>query len=405
MNLLDNLKNIVFVLLAFTLPISVAATNILLVVFLLVWLLEGDFIRKLDVFKSNKWLWSILGLAVMYLIGLFYGQNHNDANYVIQRLSLVLMFIVFTTSKISQNSFYYALILFLLTNFLSASISILINNDIIEPLGNYISIVSTDSSISAFLKYNYHNILLSFSCLLSFMLFHLSKNKYAFLYLFFIPIYCLSIFSEAGRAGQLTLNVFMFFYFIYFLRKKIVYSISILLFLMLVNYSSYNNSTIFKYRVDHLNHIVKNNGENKNPKSKEKDIRYLFFEESLSLIKEHPFFGFGTGSFSSVLISNTNSSYDFEKHKTPHNNFLYVIFELGIFGFMIFLSIFYYQIKYIVNRSNMKIHSIILPTFYLFLMLFDSYFFIFTITVMYIFMFKIFSEIDLNLKKSLFLKQ
>ena len=72
---------------------------------------------------------------------------------------------------------------------------------------------------------------------------------------------------------------------------------------------------------------------------------------------------------------------------------------------MIFLSIFYYQIKYIVNRSNMKIHSIILPTFYLFLMLFDSYFFIFTITVMYIFMFKIFSEIDLNLKKSLFIKQ
>ena len=38
-------------------------------------------------------------------------------------------------------------------------------------------------------------------------------------------------------------------------------------------------------------------------------------------------------------------------------------------------------------------------------MLFDSYFFIFTITVMYIFMFKIFSEIDLNLKKSLFIKQ
>jgi hypothetical protein len=89
MNLLDNLKNIVFVLLAFTLPTSVAVTNILLVVFLLVWLLEGDFIRKLDVFKSNKWLWSILGLAVMYLIGLFYGHNHNDANYVIQRVSLI----------------------------------------------------------------------------------------------------------------------------------------------------------------------------------------------------------------------------------------------------------------------------------------------------------------------------
>ena len=401
MNLLNNLKNIVFVLLAFTIPVSVAFTNVLLVVFLIVWLLEGDFIRKIHVFKSNKWLWSILVLTIMYFLGLMYGHNHNDANYVLQRVSLLLMFIVFTTAEIRQNSYQYALALFLFTNLISATVSILINNEIIEPISSYIPIISSENSISAFLKYNYHNILLSFSSLLSFILFHLSKNKYSFLYLLAIPIFCLSIFSEAGRAGQLTINVFMFFYAIYFLRSKIKYSISIFFFLILVNYSSYNNSTIFKYRVDQLNHVVQNNGEKKNPKAKEKDIRYLFLNESLSLIKERPFFGHGSGSFSSILISNTNSSYDFEKHKTPHNNFLYVFFELGIFGFLIFLSIFYYQIKSILKNSNMKIHSIILPLFYLFLMLFDSYLFIFTITVMYMFMYKIFSEIDLKFKKRL----
>ena len=401
MNLLNNLKNIVFVLLAFTIPVSVAFTNVFLVVFLIVWLLEGDFIRKIHVFKSNKWLWSVLVLTIMYFLGLMYGHNHNDANYVLQRVSLLLMFIVFTTAEIRQKSYHYALTLFLFTNLISATVSILINNEIIEPISSYIPIISSENSISAFLKYNYHNILLSFSSLLSFILFHLSKNKYSFLYLLAIPIFCLSIFSEAGRAGQLTINVFMFFYAIYFLRSKIKYSISIFFFLILVNYSSYNNSTVFKYRVDQLNHVVQNNGEKKNPKAKEKDIRYLFLNESLSLIKERPFFGHGSGSFSSILISNTNSSYDFEKHKTPHNNFLYVFFELGIFGFLIFLSIFYYQIKSILKNSNMKIHSIILPLFYLFLMLFDSYLFIFTITVMYMFMYKIFSEIDLKFKKRL----
>tara|TARA_B110000459_G_scaffold102773_1_gene114278 strand:- start:817 stop:2028 length:1212 start_codon:yes stop_codon:yes gene_type:complete len=401
MNLLNNLKNIVFVLLAFTIPVSVAFTNVFLVVFLIVWLLEGDFIRKIHVFKSNKWLWSVLVLTIMYFLGLMYGHNHNDANYVLQRVSLLLMFIVFTTAEIRQKSYHYALTLFLFTNLISATVSILINNEIIEPISSYIPIISSENSISAFLKYNYHNILLSFSSLLSFMLFHLSKNKYSFLYLLAIPIFCLSIFSEAGRAGQLTINVFMFFYAIYFLRSKIKYSISIFFFLILVNYFSYNNSTVFKYRVDQLNHVVQNNGEKKNPKAKEKDIRYLFLNESLSLIKERPFFGHGSGSFSSILISNTNSSYDFEKHKTPHNNFLYVFFELGIFGFLIFLSIFYYQIKSILKNSNMKIHSIILPLFYLFLMLFDSYLFIFTITVMYMFMYKIFSEIDLKFKKRL----
>lgn len=402
MNLLNNLKNIVFVLLAFTIPVSVAFTNVLLIVFLSVWLLEGDFIRKVHVFKSTKWLWFILVLTLMYFLGLMYGHNHNDANYVLQRVSLLLMFIVFTTTKIRQNSYHYALTLFLFTNLISATISILINNEIIEPISSYISIISSENSISAFLKYNYHNILLSFSSLLSFMLFHLSKNKYSFLYLLAIPIFCLSIFSEAGRAGQLTINVFMFFYFIYFLGSKIKYSISIFFFLILLNYSSYNSSSIFKYRVDQLNHVVQNNGEKKNSKAKEKDIRYLFLNESLSLIKERPFFGHGSGSFSSVLISNTNSSYDFKKHKTPHNNFLYVFFELGIFGFLFFLSIFFYQIRYILKNSNMKIHSLILPLFYLFLMLFDSYLFIFTITVMYIFMYKIFSEIDFKFKQKLF---
>ena len=141
MNLLNNLKNIVFVLLAFTIPVSVAFTNVLLVVFLIVWLLEGDFIRKIHVFKSNKWLWSVLVLTIMYFLGLMYGHNHNDANYVLQRVSLLLMFIVFTTAEIRQKSYHYALTLFLFTNLISATVSILINNEIIQPISSYIPII------------------------------------------------------------------------------------------------------------------------------------------------------------------------------------------------------------------------------------------------------------------------
>ena len=120
MDLLNNLKNIVFVLLAFTIPVSVAFTNILLVIFLILWLLEGDFLRKISVFKSNTWLWSILGLTIMYLFGLMYGHNHDDANFVLQRVSLLLMFIVFTTAEIRQSAYHYALILFLFTNLIEA---------------------------------------------------------------------------------------------------------------------------------------------------------------------------------------------------------------------------------------------------------------------------------------------
>ena len=45
---------------------------------------------------------------------------------------------------------------------------------------------------------------------------------------------------------------------------------SIISFLFIVNYLSYSNSPIFKYRVDNLSHIVQNDGKKKNVKTKEK---------------------------------------------------------------------------------------------------------------------------------------
>ena len=94
---------------------------------------------------------------------------------------------------------------------------------------------------------------------------------------------------------------------------------------------------------------------------------------------------------SAVFKENVLSNYDFNKHKTPHNNFLYIFFEIGLLGLIIFLSLFYYQVKYLTKDSSNIIHLICLPVFYLFLMLFDSYLFVFTITIFYIFMFTIYS--------------
>ena len=339
-----------------------------------------------------------------------YGHNHNDANYVLQRVSLLLMFIVFTTSEIRQNSYHYALFLFLFINLISATVSILVNNEIINPLHNYISLVSDSNAISAFLMYNYHNVLLAFSSLLSFVLFYHSKSPFSFIYLLIIIIYSLSIFFEAGRAGQLLFNLFFFVSAIYFIKKKILYSILIFLFLSGINIFSYNSSGIFKHRVDKLNTIVNNEGKARKSTKNEgvkivKDIRYIFYEEGFALAIKRPIFGYGTGSFKTVFLNNIKSIKSFTypnfDHHTPHNNYLYIFFELGLVGLLIFLSIFYFKIRDIIRKKSAKIFVIILPLFYLFLMIIDSYFFIFTITVMYMFMYKVLSEIDLKFKKRL----
>jgi len=399
MKFLYDLKNLIFILLGFSIPVSVLFTNVLIIVFIFIWIVEGGFLKKFTYLKSLNWIWLLVALVFCYFIALLYGEYHDDSTYVIQRICLLLFFIPLTSSEFVQSTYRYAILTFLLTNLLAALFSIAINNDIINPIHDYISIVSSDSSISAFLKYNYHNILLSFSSLLAFALFTKSQSKYSSLYLILIIIYSLSIFSEAGRAGQLTFNLFFIFYMIYFLNKRILYSVAIMCFLITINFSSYKNSVVYKYRVDTLKHIVENNGQKKNPKAVEKDIRYLFVGESLKLIKKKPIFGHGTGSFSSVFKENVLSNYDFIKHKTPHNNFLYIFFEIGLLGLIIFLSLFYYQVKYLIKDSSNIIHLICLPVFYFFLMLFDSYLFVFTITIFYIFMFTIYSGYKINNKK------
>jgi len=389
MNRISDLKNFFFILLGFSIPISVAFTNILIVVYSLTWIFEGDFSKKIKEIKSVKWISSLLLLISFYFLGMLYGDMHNDYSYVIKRVLLLLFFIPILISELKPKTYILALHAFLISNLTSSIVAVGINYDFINPIFD-------NSAITAFLKYNYHNILLSFSALLSFLMFLKSKSKYSFLYIVLILIYSFSIFNEAGRAGQLTFNVFFICYAIFLLRSKFKFSILIILFLIIINFFSYKNSSIFKHRVDHLTHIVQNDGQKKNKNSVEKDIRYLFTKTGLELIRKKPIFGYGTGSFSSVFKLETETSYDLNKHKTPHNNYLYILFELGLIGLIFFLSIFYFQIKELLNKDLINTEKILLPLFMLFLMLFDSYMFIFSITLFYIFMYKIFTKLDVK---------
>ncbi|MGY8989495.1 MAG: hypothetical protein ACKVJA_04490, partial [Flavobacteriales bacterium] len=73
------------------------------------------------------------------------------------------------------------------------------------------------------------------------------------------------------------------------------------------------------------------------------------------------------------------------QHKTPHNNYLYVWFELGILGLIIFLSIFYFQIKELIKKAE-DIFIILFPIMFLIIMFTDSYLFSQNTLVLYLFL-------------------
>ena len=122
MNRISDLKNFFFILLGLSIPTSVAFTNILIVVYSLIWIFEGDFSKKIKEIKSVKWINSLLILVSLYFLGLLYGEMHYDYSYVLMRVLLLLFFIPIVISELKPQTYILALHAFLISNLISMHI-------------------------------------------------------------------------------------------------------------------------------------------------------------------------------------------------------------------------------------------------------------------------------------------
>ncbi len=392
--LLIPLQKTLFILLGFFIPTSIAITNLIIGLLALCWIIEGNFKPKIQIIKTSKWMLSLFALIFLYALGMLWGENHLNAEWQFQRLALLFVFPLLATIKIDQKSISYAISAFLFTTFVSALLAILVNNNIISPLSEYLPIIRGGE---AFIKYNYHNILLALSFTLSLYLIIENQTKHKKVLILFILVYAISIFTEKGRAGQVIFNFSALFYIFYYNRSNIFRAVFFFTLLFGFQFLVYATTGVYKSRINYVSKTIQTKGgEDK------KDIRYLWAKESLNKISEKPFLGYGTGSFGTILKSEvdeqTQSQYPywsdyFNKHVTPHNQYLYVWFELGILGLVLLVLIFYYQIRELLKRKD-GIHRILLPISFLFLMLVDSYLFIFTLTIAYIFLYTVYSRYE-----------
>ena len=370
-NLISNTRNLVFLLLGFTFPLSVALSNILVVLLAVLILFEGSFSEKIQKINSSKWIKSILLLWFMYIIYFFLFGSFTDTFWLIKRISLLLLLLIFYSSSFSEKTIQKSVFAFLISMFLSSVVSIADKYEIIYFTKNW--------TWSAFLKYTDHNVFLAFSLIISlYSLFRIKlEKKYRNIILFFIPFYLFSIFTEGGKSGQLVFLFSVILFSIFLFKNKwkplLLSLVSVFVFSAIV----YNTSDIVKKRFNSLKEVVKN----------EKSVRHILLKETIILIKKNPVLGYGTGSFTDEFGSvneNTKKVVNYQ-HKTPHNNYLYVWFELGIVGLIIFLSIFYFQIKELIKKED-GIFLILFPIMFLIIMFTDSYLFSQNTLVLYLFL-------------------
>jgi O-antigen ligase len=405
-NFFSKAQQFLFVLLGFSIPISIAFTNILLALLALCWLIEGGFKEKFNKVISSKSFLSVIALIILYVVGMFWGSHHDNSSWQFQKLALLLFFPVLTTLSLKRKTMQYGLVAFLIVNFISACFAILINYQIVKPLSHYISSITPYYGTSAFLKYNYHNVLLAFSSIICLYLFLEKKTKYRYLIAFFFIVYAVSLFTERGRAGQILFNIATLFYIIRYAKSNtglklfIIRFITLCVLLFSFNFIMYQNVKTYKKRVEAITEIIKNNGERKGYK---RDIRYVFVEETIEDIFKKPFFGYGTGSFGTIFqnkikTGSISDEYEFFIWTTPHNQYLYVWFETGILGLLFLFLIFYFQAKQLLKQRDGPF-KISLPLSFLFLMLIDSYLFIFILITAYIYLYTIYSRYHLDIKR------
>ena len=397
-------QQIIFILLGVSIPTSIAITNFLLILIALCWIYERNFKVKFKKIFFSVWPILIIVLLLLYFIGMFWGTYHDNSSWQFQKLALLLFFPILMTLSLTRRTMQYALTAFLITNFISALIAILINYQIIKPLSSYFTFIESFYGTSAFIKYNYHNVLLAFSSIICLYLFLEKKTKYKYLVIFFFIVYALSIFTERGRAGQLLFNLAMLFYILRYAAQRNV-GLKLLMFRFLIfctllfsfNLFMYNKNNSYKKRVDAVSEIIQNNGQRKGYK---RDIRYVFIEETLKDIIKKPILGYGTGSFGKIFIIKQkkgiiSSEYKFFDWITPHNQYLYVWFEIGFLGLLCLILIFYLQAKKLLKQCD-GLFKVCLPVSFMLLMMVDSYLFIFILTSAYIFLYTICSRYHLE---------
>lgn len=328
--LINKYIKIILILLSFSLPISTTLTNTLLTLFMLLWLLEGDYQTKLH----NIWLHTACFAPVILLFALIIGSLHSYASWpdiinFLKKISklLYIPFMIFYFQEPKQRSI--TINAFIIAGTITSILGLIFNN--YSPLKNTIdtSLIVTITTFLLLHKINNINKIIVNISILSISLFNI-------FYLFYI---------SKGRTAQ----IIFIFLIITFCIQKIKQNFSkiaiILIALLLILCSVYSNRLQHEWRIVAQQYQeYQNTPDNPNADRNSISERIVFYKNTINLIKQKPWFGWGTGSFRSVYQKLVDQNHIFPTNN-PHNEYLLWGTQLGIFGIGLLLWWFYILFK------------------------------------------------------------
>jgi O-antigen ligase len=384
---LDQIYQYLLIALAFVFPLTVAGGNLIISIIVLTWLLSGNYKAKFNQIISNKLAVLSILFFSLHVLGLLWTDDLKWGLTIVKKMSdfLFLLPILLTITKKEYISHYISA--FILAMTLTELLSYLVWFEVIGSLHK-----ATAGNPTPTMSHISYNPFLTFGIYLIAheILFnkHLAKlSKY--IYVFFIVTMSINMFITGGRAGQVMyfvmLGILIFQY--YGRERKVRAAIISLIIIPSIFFGAYNSSDIFQHRMDEAvkNISIYNTDGNKNTSVGQ---RITYTINSLEIIKNNLFFGVGTGDFPSeynkIHVKNTPGV---NTTVNPHNMYILVAVQLGLFGLLGMLLIFYQQIKFSLS-AKIKINrdlGIVLPLLFLVIMFSDSYLLGHYTTILFVF--------------------
>lgn len=307
--------------------LPIAFMSVFMSLFMIVWLISGNYANKFARIKQNPAVVSATALLALYAVGISYSSTSSHAAIAFGAKYHKLLFIPMIASVLHDDK----LRRLALNMFLGASLIILVLS-YLKWLGVPMPEYHQGTQGNVIFKGRIaHNIFMSFAMYLMLQYYFKSNGykKIAWLILCLLVAFNI-LYLVDGRTGQITMLVLAFWFNWETWRLKSLKYLAASIILGLGIHAIYPNFPSSR--------LVQTDIEMAKGTSSSAGQRVEMYKNTLSLIRQHPLFGGGTGSLEHDyrLLAETKHS-TMVKVTNPHNQYLLTTQELGVVGLICLL--------------------------------------------------------------------
>lgn len=330
------IARVLLVLTVFSMPISTAVTNVLMALTLVFWLVAGGHREQFQALKGNWVVRATVALFALICIGSLYSTGPlKDIGFQIQKYARLLFILPAMGLMLNEKWRDRAMTAFIAAMGLTLALSLL---SVIWPLP---FVKGTAGGPSAnhyvFKDHIAQNLIMSFFALVMLVKGQAEPRRGWRLAYFTVALLAIIdiLFFVQGRTGYLSLalNVMVFILFAAKGKQRWMWLTAAALAAILI----FSLSSNLRGRIELAVQEYK--------ASDRKELssvgqRVEFTKKSLQLIKERPFFGFGTGSYATEFCRVADNEDWCEAGKFhPHNQFTAFGVQLGMMGVLLYLAL------------------------------------------------------------------